>query len=390
MSLKLLLSALVLLSAILTGCQGGIMLQPVEEPTRVPVTLNSIAAEPWPEADKLFHSDPRWLGSDDAYSIDLGSGRVLWLFGDTFITADTSRRSRQGSIMIRNSIGVQTGYDPSTATMDFQWPMVDYLPQSFFPERGNLWFWPGHGVKLGDKVIVFLMAVSESSEGLGFRTEGWAAVALTGIAGPPNEWQMEWLDAPANDYGVLLAGPALVEDDYVYVHGFGGAAHDIYLVRWPVAAAAAGNLSQPEWWTGAEQGWVLQQELTALPRPLFTRGQTEFTVHYDAGLRQYVAIQTVGFPQAELAFRVAPALTGPWSAPTVFYRPEEYDIREVMIYAAKAHPELQAAGADQVLTYATNSLSPTNLMSDDQLYYPRFLKSRMQTDRAQSASTIEP
>lgn len=31
----------------------------------------------WPEADKLFHSDPRWLGADGAFSIDLGGGRVV-------------------------------------------------------------------------------------------------------------------------------------------------------------------------------------------------------------------------------------------------------------------------------------------------------------------------
>jgi hypothetical protein len=87
-----------------------------------------------------------------------------------------------------------------------------------------------------------------------------------------------------------------------------------------------------------------------------------------------MAIQSVGFPQADLGFRLAPSLTGPWSAPTVFYRPEEYDIKDVMIYAAKTHPELKAQGADMVLTYATNSLSTTNLMGDDTLYYPRFLK----------------
>jgi hypothetical protein len=39
----------------------------------------------WPEAGELFHSDPRWLGADAAFSIDLGQGRVLWMFNDTFV-----------------------------------------------------------------------------------------------------------------------------------------------------------------------------------------------------------------------------------------------------------------------------------------------------------------
>ena len=29
---------------------------------------------PWPEADTLFHSDPRWLGADGAFSVNLGGG----------------------------------------------------------------------------------------------------------------------------------------------------------------------------------------------------------------------------------------------------------------------------------------------------------------------------
>lgn len=414
-----LLLALILIAAAVSGCQGMPMQQPAPDtplpsqatptteptPTEVPPTesplptatptaeaplpvkpppeaaqvqpalqaLAGIDAEPWPEADELFRSDPHWLGSDDAYSIDLGDGRVLWLFGDTFITYDT-RRSRQGSIMIRNSIAVQTGYDPSTAEMDFHWPMVDYLPSSFFSERGDLWYWPGHGVRLEDRVIVFLMVVRKASGGLGFATEGWTAVKLTGIDGPPEGWQLTWLDTPANDYGVLISGGAMLEEDYVYVYSVQEPSHDIYLVRWPITDLMQDDLSRLQWWTGEDGGWVVQQDLAALPVPLYTGGQTEFTVHYAPALEQYLGIQTVGFPQAELAFRLAPAPTGPWSAATIFYRPEEYDIRDVMIYAGKAHPELTGEGADLILTYATNSLSQTNLMSDDRLYYPRFLK----------------
>lgn len=37
-------------------------------------------ASGWPEADLLFHKDAHWVGADDAYSVDLGGGRVLWLF----------------------------------------------------------------------------------------------------------------------------------------------------------------------------------------------------------------------------------------------------------------------------------------------------------------------
>ena len=32
--------------------------------------------EPWPEADRMFHRDPRFRGGDAAFTIDLGAGRV--------------------------------------------------------------------------------------------------------------------------------------------------------------------------------------------------------------------------------------------------------------------------------------------------------------------------
>lgn len=72
----------------------------------------------WPEADKLFHADPRWLGGDGAFSTDLGNGRVLWMFGDSFV-APKAGATRGQSAFIRNSVAIQTGYDPSHASIKF-------------------------------------------------------------------------------------------------------------------------------------------------------------------------------------------------------------------------------------------------------------------------------
>src|SRR4051794_33801283 len=71
-------------------------------------------------ADALFHQDPRWLGGDGAYSIDLGDDRTLWLFGDSFI-ATSPALTRRESTLVRNSVAVMTGRDPHTATMEFAW-----------------------------------------------------------------------------------------------------------------------------------------------------------------------------------------------------------------------------------------------------------------------------
>src|SRR5438477_11118578 len=88
----------------------------------------------WPEADRLFHQDPRWLGADAAYSIDLGAERSLWLFGDTFVATSAGGR-RTASSMPRNTVAVQDGRNPATATMRFFWGSdAAGKPASFFPD----------------------------------------------------------------------------------------------------------------------------------------------------------------------------------------------------------------------------------------------------------------
>jgi hypothetical protein len=74
----------------------------------MPNSQGLLQVNPWPEADLLFRTNPKWIGSDCAYSIDLGNKRVLWLFGDSVIAASKKNIRRQ-SVMIRNSVGIQSG-----------------------------------------------------------------------------------------------------------------------------------------------------------------------------------------------------------------------------------------------------------------------------------------
>src|SRR5689334_21379235 len=102
-----------------------------------------LQAEAWPQADRLFRGDPHWRGSDCAYSIDLGGGRSLWLFGDTIIdpTGASSRKS-PGVKMIGNTVAIQTGADPSKATIKFAWRTGDDgAPAAFFPDRDGCRYW---------------------------------------------------------------------------------------------------------------------------------------------------------------------------------------------------------------------------------------------------------
>lgn len=332
------------------------------------------SAVPWPGADALFHQDPRWLGSDCAYSVDLGGGRVLWLFGDTFV-ATSDAHTRRASKMPRNTVALQQGYDPSKAKIQFYWNTRDHAPASFFPDKGADWYWPGGGIRLGNRLLLFFMTVHRTGDGVfGFAATGTAAVDIANPDDPPDRWRLRWLTVLPNEFKVLVGSASLLRIGgtlLAFGSDEGGPAHNTHLVRWPLTGPTSPDLSAPEWWDAGADRWTPQREMARRPPPLFTETQTEFTVHYSPRLQRFIEVQTRGFVGADLVFRSAREPTGPWSAPQKLHRPAESDLPGVFVYAGKAHPEL--TGADLVVTYASNA-DWARAVDDPRLYYPRFLK----------------
>jgi hypothetical protein len=357
----------------LLACAAGCRARPTVE----------VTAAAWPEADRLFRGDPRWLGADDAYSIDLGDlagGRVVWLFADTFI-ATSPAGVRAESRMVHNTVGVQDGLDPTTATMAFAWNDSGADPASFFAEDADVWYWPGDGVLVDGALLVFLMATRASTGGLGFESAGWQAALVANPSDPPATWNVTRPVAPQNDWGVIVgSATAFADGDYIYAFSTRGPAQDVFLLRWRRAAAAAGDLSAPEWRDG--DAWTPESALASAPAPLFSGAQSELSVHRDDALGVWLLVQTVGFGATSIGVRTAPAPWGPWSAVEEVFRPPEAARADAFEYAAKAHPEL-AAGPPGTLavTYVANATDFATLIADDTLYWPRFVRLTLSSSR---------
>ncbi len=338
-------------------------------------------AAPWPDADALFRRDPSWLGTDDAYSVPLGGDRTLWLFGDTFL----GRREdgRAGAGLVANTVAVQTGLDPSSATLERR-PADAAAGPMFAPATPGEWCWPLDGVRLGRALLVFLMRVRSTRPDLPSGDDAWAAEGSLGffeVVGsaarlvedadaPLATWRPVPVSLP--DAAGAVLGTALVVDEgflLAWAHRSDGA----LLARWTVDDAAVGHLADPQWWRGAGDpgsgGWGPS---AADAVPVVHDVPTEFTVHRHGGR---LVLTSVGDPVARgvIELRTADRPEGPWSAPVEAYRPPEVGRSDTICYAGKAHPELTAAApGGLVVTYASIRLTRAATLADDSVYWPRF------------------
>jgi hypothetical protein len=343
------------------------------------VCLLSCGSEPtafeaaaWPEATALFQDDSRFLGADGAYSVDLGVGpeglgRVLWMFGDTGVATQTER-DESTDVLLRNSVALQTGYDPSRAFLRYYWRHEDGRPTSFVPEKGKHWFWPGHGVRLGARLLLFYGQVYQRSPGQwGTEADGWGAFVVDNPDAEPSDWQLQPARVPADNESVELGDAALLKGDHVLVYGrtYDQLVDDVYLARFTVEAASEGDLTEPEWWTGS--GWG-----GARDRAVILGYAVEFSVHWQTQLERYVMISSAGAGATTLAMRTALEPQGPWSEQQDLLRPPESFRPGAFNYGAKAHPEL--TGADMIVTYVPSTFDPTPPEIDATLYHPYFAR----------------
>jgi hypothetical protein len=337
-----------------------------------------IEATRWEAAEKIFRSDPRWLGGDGASSVDLGHGRVLWLFGDSFIDLSGSG-SRRTSDLVRNSIAIQTGYDPTSASMQFAWKMKKGKPAAFFTRQGENWFWPASGIMVGKRLLIFLMEIGTAANELGFEARGWKAVMINNPQEEPGRWVLTYLKSPQRQRLIVGSGNPLLEKGFLQVFAADGRDRAVYLVRWPERSARAGTLTSPQWWAGDKAGWVGSLVDQERLQRIITDGQTEFTVEYLPRLQHYLQVQTLSIMNPCLAISTAAAATGAWSRHSCFFTPPEQGMPDLLIYAGKSHPMLR--GAEMAFTYVANTTKEDRLLKDMTIYFPAMVKGRITADR---------
>lgn len=175
-----------------------------------------IEAQRWDEAGKIFRFDSHWLGGDGATSVDLGHGRVLWLFGDSFIDLSGSG-VRRTSDLVRNSIAIQKGYNPTTAEMQFLWKLKGTKPEAFFSLAGDRWYWPASGIMIGKRLLIFFMEIKTARNAFGFEACGWKAVLIDNPQRTPDFWILTYLKSPQKPDLIVDTGNPVLENGFLHV-----------------------------------------------------------------------------------------------------------------------------------------------------------------------------
>lgn len=333
-----------------------------------------------PQYDTLFTREKGWTGADGAYSIALSDTVTLWLYGDTWIGNIINGEHRDGTL-INYTIGLQSGKDPLTASVEFFWQTTkDGKPAAFIaPDDGVGEFWMFDGIVANEKLYLFLTRIVRTGENsvFGFKQTGTSLAEIDNPQDEPLNWRVKQYNVPFGRYsknGSLYFGSAVMKDgDFVYIYGSDEGWKKGIGGRSMIAARAASDkitdFEKWRFWNGAE--WVADVNEA---HKMFDGAATESSVSFQPAIKKYLAIYSEFGMSANILMRVSDTLIGPWSKPYKIYECPEYKWHKTYFcYAGKGHPELSMPD-ELIITYVCNSTDFWQMARDARIYRPRFLR----------------
>jgi len=332
----------------------------------------TLAAGPTSFTDVWRRSSAGLTGGDSALSTRLPDGRVLWLFGDSFIGGLRSDGTREvDAPLIRNAVVVEDGDCLTTMYRGDRVAPREYLPASNSPQHS--WYWPNQPFVRAGRVLLFLTRLVRTGPG------GWdfacsgSAVASLGLPDLGLDEMTRVPTVPHTYFGVavLPAGPVT----YVFGVDERRAPSKALLV-----ARVRGDLMAGAWeyWDGRQ--WVAR---VGRAHAVLSLPSSQFSV-VRARRRGLLLITQDGLGSRVLSFR-ARRPAGPWRpGPDVATVPQ---VPGAMVYNAVPHVEFREH--DRVLlSYSVNALAgtldPVTLdpaQVHPELYRPRFTTARISLAR---------
>ena len=287
----------------------------------------------------------------------LPDGRVLWLFGDTFIGGVTANGTRDASsTIVRNSAVL------ADTTGRHLLPTDTPTPQPFVAtSHPASWYWPGDATVEGNELRVFMSRFEATGTG------AWDfAHVATDIASfhLPDLTFQGLTPAPAgND---ISWGTAILEtDDHTYIYGI----EDLHQQKYAHLARSPNGAIRGPWEYFDGTAWSPDP---AASTRIADGVSNQYSV-IKAGPRFLLVNQQINFGRM-ITIAAAPSPWGPWDPPTAIYAtPEPLTDPNLFTYNAVAHPEF-GSGGELVISYNVNSFDSADIYANAAIYRPRFIR----------------
>lgn len=338
----------------------------------------NFTAQPAPEWDNVFQRSNGWIGADGDYSVRLSEGKILWLFSDTWL-GEVKDGKRANPKLINNSIGIQRGTNPATASVEFFYGRDKKGTAEAFikPKHGRGYFWPFGAARTDDGLFVFLQNVENYKTGtpFGFRLFDTVLAQVSNPDDEPMRWKIKQRKIPfakfAPNETLLLGGAILHEKPFVYIYGTHTQTNENKRAELVLARVHEKDLANfDNWEFFTKKGW---RKTTRDLQPLSPKTASEFSVSWLPTLEKYALVQSDHtFGRIKISFSAKPE--GPWSKPEIIYEKPESKWPGVFSYAGKAHPALSGDPNELVISYAANAWNFFQVINDARLYWPRFVK----------------
>ncbi len=304
----------------------------------------------------VFRQTNHWAAGDVATTIPLSDGRVLWLFGDSYINQfDPASGTLPGLFNARNAILLQNTNDLMHPETLCHFELRD---KSFFrppiPGSPEVWpcFWPANGFQSGDTVYVYLTELQKTPDGgmWGFKAIGqyWAKMSFPGLK------VTGYTELPSFN-GISFSCGFVRDEQSGFTYAFGDRHHgigsDVFVARFPTAnpEGACTFWDGKNWGVNVTNAAVIAEGASISVNVSKVRGKfllvtTAFSVACDQGKEIYVS--TSDRP------------TGPFSPrKKIFTVDDTVDGHRPFFYMAEAHPEF-INDDGLLITYCINGYEP--------------------------------
>lgn len=318
--------------------------------------------------DKFNQVENGWCASDATISLPLPDGKILWLFGDSFIGEKTGTFSinPSRSRMINNSVVLE---DASSLTAYYQGTLAN--PSSFIPADGNAFFWPEHAVIENDTLKVFAVRVTyynNNNPGFNFKV-GTTYIAYYKY---PGLTYITTKEIPSLTDTAMRFGACIIRSgEYTYIFGVKDTTSNG--MTWPLLYLARVRQSVDEPWEffAGSDTWSGDCRNA---RPLGDRPMSESFYVYEKNGTFYLIMHEIWLV-GKLYILEADNITGPWNRAssggkeTLFAVIKPYP--NLFSYNLFAHPQFTNDGKI-LISFNVNTSDFFSIYSDTRNYRARF------------------